>query len=400
MNVSAIISEYNPMHKGHSYQINKIKNSNDSLVISILGSNFVQRGDLAIMSKSARTKAALSAGADLVIELPVIWSCASAEKFAFGATFIADSMGCINSLNFGSESGNINELKNAALSIDSYETMELTRKLMKTGITFAKARQDAVLDIYGNGTATLLKKPNNILAIEYIRSLNKLKSNIVPETIKRFGAGHDSDVIKDGFCSASYIRKLIMNNDNKFYNYLSEDVANIIKEEIKAKAFPASIKKLETAILYKLRSMSREEILNLPDISEGLQNRIYSAIKTSTSLEELREKIKSKRYTMSRINRIIISAFLGITKEISEYSPQYIRILGFNNNGLKILKEAKYSCKLPIVTKYSDIKNLNYKANRIFDIESISSDLYYLSTPDIKVCDYEKTFKIIKYNLV
>lgn len=394
MNVSAIISEYNPFHNGHAYHIEETRKHGATHVIAIMSGNFVQRGDFAIISKHERAKMALLAGVDLVIEIPVVWSIASAEFFANAAVKIANSLGCVNTLSFGSENADIHLLKKAAKILGDNDIKSEILNELKNGINFPKARENAIRHIWGNKLSDIFKFSNNILAIEYIRSLNKIKSKIEPLAIKRIGSAHDKRHLDGPFPSASYVRQLIYSNEN-YSDLVPRPVLKIIEENIQNHKVPADIYSMQTAILAKLRTMKKEEFKDICDVSEGLENRIFNSIKLSTSLDELYSLIKTKRYTLSRIRRIILCAFLDITKEDIYTSPPYIRILGFNSNGKNLLKELKNNSKLPIVTKKSDINNLNKNAQRIFNLEQVSSDLYSLSTPHIQKCGLDISQKIV-----
>lgn len=397
MNVSAIISEYNPFHNGHAYHIKKTRDFGATHIIAIMSGNFVQRGDFAIISKLERTKMALLSGVDLVIELPVIWAISSAEFFANAAVKIANSLGCVDTLSFGSECNNIELLKKLSIILERKEIKSLILEELKKGVSFPKARENVIKHIYGDELSDILRYPNNILAIEYIKSLNKINSNINPLTIKRTGSGHDKKLIKDSISSASYIRELIYNN-KKYSGLMPKSAAEIIQKNIQDFKAPANIHSVETAILSKLRTMNIKDLSNICDVSEGLENRIYRSIKNATSLDELYSLVKTKRYPLSRIRRIILNAFLGITKQDISSDIPYIRILGFNENGKQLLKAIKEHSKLPIITKGADILNLDKSAQHIFRLEQMSTDLYNLATPRIQKCGLDISQKIVIIN--
>lgn len=393
MNVAAIISEYNPFHMGHKYHIEQTRKAGANYIVAIMSGNFVQRGEPAIFSKWSRARMALLNGVDLVLEIPTIWSMSSAEKFALGAVSIADSIGCIDTLSFGSEIGDIELLKVATDAVASSEVSNLIKEKLKSGDTFAKARENAVKEIFGEEVSRVLSTANNALAIEYIKSLRRLQSDIVPFTIQRQGAFHDS-YKDDKFVSASYIRKMI--NDGKdLKGRIPPSVAKIIDDEIKSGYAPTSIGGIEKTILYKLRCMTIEEISNLPDISEGLENRIYNSIRVSNSLEELYSNIKTKRYTHARIRRVVLSAFLGINSSIGDDGVPYIKVLGFNDRGKDLLRVARGNAKLPIIMRYADVRNTSLRAQNVYDRESLMTDLYYLATSNVGICGMEKTKNLI-----
>ncbi len=398
MHITAIVCEYNPMHNGHVYHIEQTRKLGSTHIVAIMSSNFVQRGEPAIISKEARTKMALSCGVDLVLELPSVWSMSTAERFAYSSIYILDKLSVIDSLSFGSEKGNINNLVEIANFLNLDSCLDKIKDVMKSGVSFASSREMVIKEVMGEKYSTLISKPNNILAIEYIKALKKLESNIKPMAIKRQGAEHDSDLEINSFLSAKQIRKYINDNNYNLERFLPKDVLEIISHEVCNGKAPSSIYNLERTILYKLRSTSKNEIRNIFDVSEGLENRILSAAAKSTSLDELYENIKSKRYSLSRIRRVIMSSLLGINKQLVNLKPQYVRALGFNSKGLEILKLAKGKSKIPIVTKVSDIKSLNKDANLVFRNEMLAGDIYNLTLPRVFPCSYETTRKIIKFD--
>lgn len=389
MHISAIISEYNPFHNGHAYHIEQTRVRGATHIVAIMSGNFVQRGDFAMFSKWSRAKMALASGVDLVIELPVLWAVSSAERFSLGGVTIADALGCVDSLSFGSEAGNIELLCRAKSAVVSDKIKPTLRKQLSRGITFAAARQLAVEAVYGTEIANVLHSPNNILAIEYLKALDALQSKITPITIKRKGAEHDSSHSCGTYLSASQIRKFIFKGQRDLESMIPFSVVNIIKEELTSKSAPSNIFTLERTILAKLRSMSDQDIALLPDVREGLENRIINAIRRSTSLQELYHTIKTKRYPMARIRRIILSAFLEINQCNQNIPMPYLRVLGFNNRGKEILKKAKNHVSLPIITKFSDILLKDANAKKVFSIECKASDFYQLSLPHIGPCGTE-----------
>lgn len=394
MNVSVIISEYNPFHRGHEYLIKRAKDSGATHIIAIMSGNFVQRGDLAITSKYDRTKMALLSGVDLVIELPVIWALSSAEYFSDASIKIANSLGCINTLSFGSECGDIDSLKNLAEILNYNNVKAKIQEKMSSGINYPKARETTIEHLYGDKLSNILKSPNNILALEYLKSLNKLNSKIKPFTIARKGNNHDETILDSNFPSASYIRNLIYNNKD-YSNLLPKASSKILKENINNFKAPANIYSIQAAILSKLRTMNKNDLYNICDVSEGLENRIYKSIKVSKSLNELYASIKTKRYTLSKIRRIILCSYLGITKKDLKRDIPYIRILGFNSSKTELLKNIKKNSSLPIITKKSDVDNLNSNSKHIFNLEVVSTDLYNLSTPQIQKCGLDISQKMI-----
>lgn len=393
MLVAGIISEYNPFHLGHAALISRTRLNGATHIVAVMSGNFVQRGEPAVLSKWARTRQALQSGVDLVIELPLPWALSGAEKFAFGGAALLDAAG-VDMLSFGSECGSVEELIKTAKALTSPSLGEAMQHELKSGSTFAGARQKAIGSLFGDEMAQFLREPNNILGIEYLKALNKLHSNVKPFTIKRVGAAHDALTSDGEIASASRIRSLIQNGGD-FSSLMPKAAEEIALREIASGNAPASITAAERAILSKLRTMSRAEFATLPDISEGLENRVYAAARKATNLEEVYSLIKSKRYTHARIRRIVLSAFLGLNASMNAEPPPYLRVLGFNKRGVEVLHSIKSTTKLPIITNSSDILSLDNKAKNMIELECRSTDLFALCMPHVAPCGLDMTTGII-----
>ena len=389
-----IVAEFNPFHNGHKYLIDTIKSNNENTVTVVMSESFVQRGECACVSPYARTKMALQCGADLVLSLPVPYATASAERFALGGLSVLGGLGCVDSLAFGAECGNAEMLKKCADVLVSDELSDVLEKYLNEGVSFPVARQKAVEEISGKEISEIISSPNNILGVEYIKAINKLGLNMDINPVTRKGVDHDSKVANDNICSASALREMLQKK-TEFESFLPEEALKILVEEMNNQKAPASFNKLETAILYKLRSMSAEDFRELPDVSEGLEYRLFDAVKTSAYLDEILEKVKTKRYTHSRIRRIILCAILGIKKEDVLAPVPFVRVLGFNENGAKILKKAKETATLPIITKSSEINALGEDAQRVFELECFSRDVFSLTLPIRDEFGKEMTDKLI-----
>ncbi|MEG0979453.1 MAG: nucleotidyltransferase [Oscillospiraceae bacterium] len=396
MNVHGIVAEYNPFHKGHKYLINECRAQGATHVVVVMSGNYVQRGEPAILDKWTRAKAALVGGADLVLELPLVWSLSSAEGFARGAVEIINALGCVETLSFGSESSDLASLQLLANAAVSTETIESTKKYLKQKISYPSARQKAIEETCGQQIASFLNNPNDILGVEYIKALNLIKSNITPNPIKRIGPSHDAPDEQKNFLSASQIRKQIDFGEYSCFEFIPPEVESILNAQIALGKAPVRIAKIETSILSKLRVMTIEEIKEAPDVSEGLENRIASCVKSARTLDELYEKIKTKRYTHSRIRRIIMSSFLNIRAEDSKKSPPYLKVLGFNEKGQELLRQAKQKATLPIIMKPVQIKELDAYAQRIFELECASTDIYTLAMPTPLPCGMEMTENVVR----
>lgn len=391
-----IVAEFNPFHNGHKYIVDTLRNKGENTVTAVMSESFVQRGEGACVSPNERVKMALSCGVDLVLSLPVAYATASAERFADGGVQVLGSLGCIDSLGFGSESGNTEMLKECAAALEKPEFTLFLEKRLNEGVSFPVARQKALGDMCSESFAEVLGSPNDILGIEYIKAINKNSFNINPFAIKRIGVSHDSKDVFENICSASAIREM-MKNETDFSRYMPKESADIFVASIRSGKALWDFSVVEKAILFKLRTMSADDFNKIPDVSEGLEFRFVEAVKTSVTLSEILEKVKTKRYTLSRLRRIVVNAFLGITRDdICEKVP-YIRVLGFNSRGAQLLKDAKNKATLPVVTKAADIKNLSFSAQKAFELECRARDLYSLCLPVPDVCGKEMTDKLIVF---
>lgn len=374
MKVAAVISEFNPFHNGHRYLVEKIKNEHADCVVAIMSGNFVQRGEVAIVDKYERAKAALQGGCDLVVELPTVFALSSAERFAKGGVQIADALNA-DILCFGAENEDVSKLTQIAEAFFDENFKSALKTNLSNGDYYAKAVANAIEKVLSKEHADLLSGANNTLGVEYIKALKN--TNISPVAIKRLGAQHDSDITSENISSATNIRNLIRNNENcgEFADITISDYTDM--------------KELETAILYKLRTMSKDEIENLPDVSEGLHNRIFECARTSISLEELYDNLKTKRYTLSRLRRIVMCALLGITKELNSFDAQYVRVLGMSKVGSTLLK----NCKLPLLCNFpQDYNSLSDDAKKMFDLDITANSVYSLAKVNNKdfVSEYQR----------
>lgn len=369
MKIASIISEYNPFHNGHKYQIEEARKiTGCDGIVALMSGNFVQRGDFAVFPKEVRAKAALNCGIDLVLDNPSVCVLRSAEGYAKASVYTLNSIGCIDYLVFGAEHSNIDDLQKIAefLANENNEYKEMLSENLSKGVSFASARASSVSQYLGCEAQEILSYPNNLLAIEYLKELIRENSSIKPVLIPRTGTGHNSTITNGNFASASYIRE---NMDN-ISNFVPENAYTIYNG-----LSPLSIKAAEKAIISSLILMSREQLAETPDISEGLENKIKKALEDSNSLEEIFSKVKSKRYAYSRIRRGVLCAFLGITKEWAGMMPEYIKIQDFNETGQRILKYAKKHTSIPLIKNASPILK-NEKAMKLWKKELEFDKLY------------------------
>ena len=389
MKVTGIVAEYNPFHNGHKYMIDCVRGYGATHVVAAMSGNFVQRGSVAIMDKRARARAALMSGVDLVVELPLPWAVSTAELFARGGVSVLNALGCVDTLAFGCETAESEKLLKTADAVCDIRVHDLIKKELEGGINYAAARENAVLKFYGDEISSVLTKPNNILAVEYIKAMKRLGSDMDIYPVFRKGAGHDELKENGEFASASALRILMERGDTDYRSFMPSATAEEFLYMKSVGRAPVCQDESERAILSRLRMLSIDDIKTAPDVSEGLENRIYDAIKTATSLEELYSIIKTKRYTHSRIRRIVTSLYLGLKAEDTKGEIPYIRVIGFNERGREILREAKEVAKLPVIMKTSQIAALSSDAKHVFELECKATDLYNLATPRVLPCGTE-----------
>ena len=421
MNVTGLIVEYNPFHNGHTYHLqNSLEKTNADASIAVMSGNFIQRGEPALFDKFSRAKAAVESGVDLVVELPSIYASQSAELFAKGSVSLLNSLGCVDSICFGSEEGNIDALYLIA-SILCSEPKEFKEKLslyLSEGMLFPTARNKALFDYINSKIEyinpqvdcinfqdfiiennfkdmdlseerlnSILSSSNNILGIEYIKQLISLKSNIKPFTIGRIRSEYNSEEISGNINSATAVRKklheIISNEDSSsleinnleyinnlikkikncddITNSIPESTLNMITSNIEKGFFPMYPEYFfETLISIIIRD--KKNLESYFDISEGIENKIFKSALVAKDYDDLLNLIKSKRYTMTRIKRCLNNILLGVTKEEMEFAKKidtipYVRILAFNSKGREIIREIKKSSEIKIINKFSEIEH-------------------------------------------
>ena len=334
MKTVGIICEYNPLHLGHRKQIERIKAEfgENCAVVCAMSGNYVQRGVPAILDKSRRARAAVLCGADLVLELPVTAALSSAEGFAAGGVKILSQM--CDTLCFGAETAEKDALIHTAKALLSGDFPPLLRRELDTGKSFPAARQAALAQI--GLSAQVLSQPNDILAVEYCKAILTQDSPMEPFPIHRAGSYHAEDVDMEN-PSATAVRGRML---------AAQDWKSCIPQPAQAIFADAPMHTLaagERAVLAKLRTMTDAEFEALPYGSEGLWRKFLHACRTEATLEAIIAATKSKRYTRTRIDRMVMCAFLGITKETLEAEVPYTRVLAFNDKGRGVLKTAKKS---------------------------------------------------------
>ncbi len=370
MCVCGIICEYDPLHKGHEKQMQLIRRrlGSDTAIVCVMSGNFTQRGMPAVFDKTVRARAAVETGADLVLELPVTRVLCSAEGFAESAVEILDRLGVIDNLCFGCESGDSDAILITASDLCKPEYEEELKMILQTGASYAAARQKALEKLGGNGS--LLKDPNDILAVEYCRQLLKRKSPIEPIAILREGGYHDEtpDLEKP---SATAVRALLKGGGD-WRSYVPAGCVPVY-ENAAQHEFACG----ERAVLARLRSMTDEDWEKIAHGGEGLWSKVMKAARQAGSVEEILAAAKSKRYPMTRLQRIVMCAYLGITQDDLCRPVSYVRALAFSETGSRLLKKAKKIGNLPIINAGQKPNDRLYYA-----IESRAARLYGLFAED------------------
>lgn len=411
--VLGIIAEYNPFHNGHMYHLQKAKaQSGAQYCICVMSGNFVQRGNTSIVNKWKKAEMALLNGVDLVIELPTIYSVASAEGFSLGAIKLLNNLKIVDAISFGTETSDFAALNNIS-SIVNEEPMKYKSILnseLKKGLSFPKARENALM-LYLNDNKrydNILNTPNNILAIEYLKALKKIKSTIQPIPVKREKVYYNDNVIVDEFASATAIRKLLKNEEfSEIRKVVPKSTYQILEKETELGNVVLDLSRYEKEIIYNLRRMTVSEIAELPDVNEGLEHSLKNAANYSNDITNLINIVKTKRYTVTRIQRILICALLGITKRdvgMAKKTEPYIRVLGFNEKGKELISRInKQNPKATVITsvkKFQD-KNNNNKNSKIYkrllDIDIFSTNVYTMAckSESLANLDYTKNMVIL-----
>jgi predicted nucleotidyltransferase len=364
MNIG-IICEYNPFHNGHLYQIEKIREEfgEDANIIAVMSGNYVQRGGVAIADKSLRAKCAVLSGANLVLELPFPYSMSSAEYFAKSAVHILDSIGCVDYISFGSEAGDVAPLVNTAqimLSREFTETMErLSLDPEKRKLGHAALCEVALKAIAQDGENLASLTPNNILAIEYIKAVITLKSNIKIHTVKRaFNSFSEEGFVPGSIQSATAIRNSIEHKDISALEFIPDITKNVILDAIQAGDFPCESERLSTAVIASLRLNSSTGCEEIHDASGGLYNRLKDLSFKTNTIESLICSAESKHFTKARIRRTLFYSLLGVTSSQFVDLPAYTQLLGLDSRGRAMLRTIGKHSQFPVLTKPSDVSKL------------------------------------------
>ena len=383
MKIVAIIAEYNPFHNGHQYHIEKaLEVTGSDAAIIVMSGDFVQRGAPAIMPKHLRTHMALNGGASLVLELPLPYATGSAEYFAYGAISLLDKLGCVDSICFGSECGDITKLQELAKIIadEPTEYKSYLSEYLKKGFSFPLARQTALHDyLKSDEFNQILSSPNNILGIEYLKSLYRLGSRIKPYTIKRITSNYHDQELQETYSSASAIRNELQKCTlENLDTQLNKANITLLKEAFDRKC-PIYPNDFSLLLKYKLMQETKDSLVSYADVSEDLANRILNSLDHYQNFENFCELLKTKELTYARISRALLHILLSIKNE-SYKEISYARVLGFQKKHADIFSTLKQKSTIPLVTKLADCTlleelKLDIQASDLY--ESVVTDKFH-----------------------
>ncbi len=376
MKVCGIICEYNPFHNGHKYHLEQsLKESGADVCVAVISGNFMQRGEIAMLDKWTRAEMAVKNGANLVVEMPAVFACNNAGYFAKGGVEILEALG-VSTISFGSELGNMEELKAIARAMaDNEEIIEnAVKEAVKGGQAYPRARHEALVSILGEEAAAHLDNPNNILAFEYLRHMTKAE----PMTVKRMGSGYHDQQADSPLASATAIRRAIAEGREIFQSVpgisgeiISREAGNIAGQEM-----------LFDLIRQKVLTTSALELNNIFGAEEGLGSAMKKGVRYWKSYDDIVEDLKSKRYTRTRIARVLALTLLGVTRDDVRNARNYIRVLAFDEKGSAYLKQVKKSgeCLLPVITNINKDTEDCPEILSTLEKDILAADIYNLAT--------------------
>lgn len=398
MNIVGLITEYNPFHLGHLYHLKKSKEiTNCDYSISIMSGNFLQRGEPAIVDKWSRAKMAIKSGVDLVIELPFVYACQSAELFSYGAVKVLNSTNSINSIAFGTEDTDLYNLKliSKVLIDEPLEFSLNLKQYLKSGLSYPKSRELALLKYFSDNNITLknieksITSPNNILGIEYLKALKRLNSNIIPVNINRIGADHNDKNLSKNISSATSIRNTLLTEKNlcRIKSTIPKETLELIKDNDNFNF----LNRYSEIFLYKLLSTDfyNNEYI---DLDIDLKNRIVKNIKNFKNMEQFIELVSSKNYKYTRIRRcfihILMNLYTSDIKSFYNHNNSYLRVLGSNEKGFEILKKIKSKSNIKIISKLSGSNSDDKTISSMIDFDIKASNLYNIFSKNFLNSDY------------
>ena len=397
MKVTGIIAEYDPFHNGHSYHIKKAREMTgaDAIVV-VMSGHFTQRGMPAFFRRDARVRMAVDGGADLVIELPYIYACNSSHEFARGAAGILNGIGCVDALVFGAETDDMDTLGKAARAAAGTDdrSSAYIKEEMKNGVSYPEALTRSVEKIYGAQTAAVLREPNNLLGIEYMKALRELGSGIKPFIIGRRSAAHGESLEmlherkqEQRIASGTAVRKAVYAGGARAAEMLVPDTSfSIISGYERSSSFSFTeyrdkIKKNMFELLkYKIITSDESELAEVYGVAEGLENRLKSCISGAEDIDGLIDSVKSKRYTRARISRTLMHLLINLrTTDFEMLRETYCaRVLGFSPTGGKLLRLMSESSAIPVFSNLSRLDKRSPEAARVLKYDMRASDVYAL----------------------
>ena len=396
MRTTGIIAEYNPFHKGHAYHVAQARAlSGADAVIAVMSGHITQRGEIAITDKWSRAHAAVLSGVDLVLELPAVFAVRSAQYFASGGVRLMQSLGIVDHLAFGAEEAEIFSLTTAAAALEDASVIAQLKVSLNSGKTYAAARSDALVS-GGHATTGFIMSPNNILGVEYLRALKKYAPDMIPLPIRRIGSRYHSTEISGEFSSATAIRKAFLQCTTQASGFLSAlpaATAQMTVDLIASGQAPADPARLDAVILSNIRRMTDTQLQSIPELSEGLENRLRKAANQAGTVTELMLLLKSKRYPYTRLQRILAHLLLGTDPEqlatFDQAGPLYARVLAMNHQGRAALRGISKHAAIPVITKTTaHLNSRTYHSGIFTPLQSMlafdiaATDLFTLCLPN------------------
>lgn len=392
MNTVGLITEYNPFHNGHLYHLEKSKFlTRSDFSVSIMSGNFLQRGEPALLDKYTRAKMAVENGVDLVIELPFAFACQSAEHFAYGAVKVLDAMNSVDCISFGSEAGSLKQLDMVSdvLIKEPEEYSSMLKRHLGEGLSFPKARELSLLSYFKGESkenmSEMISSSNNILGIEYIKALKRLNSKIEPFTIERISSRYNDSDLRDEISSATAIRNTFFSSGelSSVESAVPPASYRAMEEFLDSSTTFNRLENFSDILLYLIRTSDGESRERVLDLDRDLSNRLYKSLKHSSSIGEVLENTKTKRYAMSRIKRSLVHMLLGLygdeVRRFMDSDTSYIRVLASNSKGFEILKKTREHSDLCIISRMSDSKAITDPvALKMLEFDTKASDIYYL----------------------
>lgn len=403
MKATGIVVEHNPFHNGHFYHIKESRNKTAAdIIIAVMSGNFLQRGEPSLVDKWTRSEMALKAGVDLVIELPYVFATAQASDFARGSIALLEALGC-DAFCFGSEEGTIEPFTNTYDVITSQQQnyQKLIKQYMKLGFSYPKSLNQAYAEITKDNNLQLvdLSKPNNILGYHYVEAANQINARMKPFTIQRIIANYHDEVDESqSIASATGIRKAIFEEGSidALANFMPQTSLDLLLKWKESVGVFGSWPQFWPLLRFTILRSSLKELASYAEVTEGIENLIYEAAIKSETFEEFMTHVKSKRYTWTRIQRMLTHIYTGFTWDAlkSHPNPTYLRVLGMTHEGQKYLNQKKKSLSLPLVSRAAATKD------SLLDLDIQATDLYQLGLQSSKIerpigLDYRKTPIII-----